>query len=377
MLLTGAGLMMRTLFDLQGVELGFPADRVLTMRVPLSEKRYAEPGRRAVFFRELLPKLAGVPGVTAAGINTGLHPFGGWGIRVSVAGGQTDDRRVTLHQVDPGYLRVYDINLVAGRSLTEHEVAAGRRLALVNQAFVKRYLTERNPIGSIVRMPELQRPPAALADPAFEVAGVVRDILNADPKQGVQPEVYIPYSVLAFADTLVVRTAQPPASVTKAVTAQVYSIDRDQPVTDVRTVDDLMRRWVVARPRFNFILFSVFAGLGLILATVGVYGILSTMVSHRTQEIGLRMAMGATAKDVLMLVARQGLMLVVIGLVVGVLATIGAGRLLASTMESLAVLDVKTFGAVAAVLLTAGCVACFWPAQRAVRIDPSRALRTE
>jgi predicted permease len=377
MLLAGAALMMRSLFELQGLQLGFPPERVLTMRVPLSEKRYADPVRRSVFFRELLEKVGNVPGVSGAGINGGLHPFGSWGVRVAVAGGEADDRRVALHQIDTGYLGVFGIGVASGRGFTPAEVEARQHVALVNQAFARRYFPDRNPVGSTVRIPALQLAPRSLADPSFQIEGVVRDIVNGDPKQGIQPEVYIPYSVLALADTVVVRTAQAPAAVAKAVVAQVYSIDRDQPVTDVRTVDDLMRRWVIARPRFNLILFGVFAALGLILATVGVYGILSNMVSQRTQEIGLRMAMGATMRDVLVLVARQGLMLVGAGVIIGIPATVGAGRLLASKMESLAVFDVRAFGAVAAVLVAAGCAACFWPAHRAVRIEPARALRNE
>jgi predicted permease len=378
MLLSGAALMMRSLLELQSVDLGFPADRVLTMRVPLSDKRYPEPARRAAFFREVLSKMEAVPGVTAAGLNAGRHPFGAWGVRrVSVDGGQTDDRRVTLHQINRGYLRVFGIALAAGRELTEHEIAGAQRAALVNQAFVNRYMPDRNPIGAIVRIGDLQRPPASLADPAFRVEGVVRNITNGDPKEGVQPEIYIPYTITAVADTVAVRTAQPPAGVLQAVVAQVYSTDRDQPVTDIRTIEDLMVQWVLARPRFNLILFSVFGALGLILATVGVYGILSNAVSQRTPEIGLRMAMGATVSDVLLLVARQGLTLVGIGLVVGILASVGAGRLLAATMATLGVIDVTAFAAVAAVLLAAGCLACLWPAQRAARIDPSQALRNE
>lgn len=284
---------------------------------------------------------------------------------------------MTLHQIDPGYLRVFGITMIAGRAPTRHEVADGRHVALINQAFVKRYLAERSPLGSIVRISNPQGAPISPAGAGFEVVGVIRDIPNGDPKQGVQPEVYIPYSVLAVANVLAVRTAGPAEAAAKTVAAQVYSIDRDQPVTDVRTVHDLMREWVLARPRFNFILFSVFGALGLILAAVGVFGILSDMVSQRTQEIGLRMAMGATVADVLLLVVRQGLTLIAIGLGAGMLATIGASRLLASTMESLAAPDLRIFGTVAAVLLAAGCVACFWPAQRAARIDPARALRDE
>jgi ABC-type antimicrobial peptide transport system permease subunit len=163
----------------------------------------------------------------------------------------------------------------------------------------------------------------------------------------------------------------------RAITAQVYKIDKDQPVTEVRTVDELMQRWVLSSARFNVILLGVFAGLGLVLATVGVYGVVSTMVSQRTPEIGLRMAMGATIPDVLLLVSRRGFALVATGLGLGLGGVLAAGRLLASTMDSLAAFDATAFAVVCLVLSGAGAFACLWPAQRAARIDPAAALRNE
>jgi putative ABC transport system permease protein len=375
-LLAGAALMLQDLLALQRLSLGFPAEQALTMRVPLSPQRYPQPARRVVFLRELLAGVDTVPGVIAAGINTGLHPFGGWGVQADVDGGQKDSRRVQLHQIDPGYLRVFQRRLVAGRALAEEDVQRAQRTALVNQAFVRRYLPSRSAVGAIVRMPHLQRPPASLADPSFQVAGVLEDALNDDPKEGIQPEVFIPYTLLAAAETLIVRTAMPPETMTRALIAQVNKIDKDQPVTDVRTVADLMQRWMLSSPRFSVILLSVFAILGLTIATVGIYGVISTMVAHRTQEIGLRMAMGATIRDVLLLVARWGLGMVGIGMALGLAAALAAGRLLARTMESLA-FDLTAFGGVCLVLLAAGCLACVWPAQRAARIDPAAALRNE
>jgi putative ABC transport system permease protein len=376
MLLAGAALMLQDLLALQRLSLGFPAEQALTMRVPLSPQRYPQPARRVVFLRELLAGVETVPGVIAAGINTGLHPFGGWGVQADVDGGQKDSRRVQLHQIDPGYLRVFQRRLVAGRTLAQDDVQRAQRTALVNQAFVRRYVPGRSAVGAIVRIPQLQRPPASLADPSFQVAGVLEDALNDDPKEGIQPEVFIPYTLLAAAQTLIVRTAMPPETMTRALIAQVNKIDKDQPVTDVRTVADLMQRWMLSSPRFNVIVLSVFAILGLAIATVGIYGVISTMVAHRTQEIGLRMAMGATIRDVLLLVARWGLGMVGIGMALGLAAALAAGRLLARTMESLA-FDLTAFGGVCLVLLAAGCLACVWPAQRAARIDPAAALRNE
>ncbi len=377
MLLAGAAQMLRTLFRLEAIDLGFPSDRVLAMRVPLAETAYANPARRSTFFRELVRRVATVPGVTAAGVNTGLHPFGAWGMLVEVPGGRADSRPVVFNQVDPGYLNVFGFRLVAGRAFTDADVDAAQHVALVNQAFVRRYLPDRDALGAAVRVPRLAQAPFKLAETGFDIIGVLRDMVNDDPTQGIQPEMFVPYTLLGMADYLAVRTALPPASVTKAVTAQVYAIDRNQPVTDVRTVEDALRRWVLSRPRFNLILFGVFAALGLVLATVGVYGVIANTVTQRTQEIGLRMALGASFTDVSALVLGRGILLVGIGLALGLAATLAAERLLASEVRDFAGADFRAFAAVCGVLLAAACLACFVPARRAARLNPSVALRNE
>ncbi len=377
MLLTGGALMLRTLIRLQTVDLGFRPDRVLAMRVPLSETRYADAARRNTFFRELLPRIAAVPGVIAAGINNGIHPFGGWGMRVEVPGGREDTRPVRFHQVDPGYLKVFGFRLLAGRTLRDRDVAAQQHVALVNEAFVKRYLPDRGAVSSLVRMPALAGEPAKLQDTGFEIIGVLRDMVNADPKEGVQPEIYIPYTVLGMAQYVSVRTALDPAAATKAVVSQVYAVDPDQPVMDVRTVQETLREWAFAGPRFNVILLGVFAALGLALATVGIYGVISHGVAQRTREIGLCMALGAAFTDVAWSVLRRGMLLVAGGLALGLAGSIGAGRLLRSQMRDLAAFDPAAMAAVAGVIALAGAAACFWPAQRAARVDPAVALRNE
>jgi predicted permease len=333
--------------------------------------------RRNAFYRDVLSRVEALPGVTAAGINTGMHPFGGWGVRVDVPAGRQDERRVGFSQINPGYLKVYGFRLLAGRGLTEQDAATAQRVALVNEAFVKRYLPDRTAVGATVGVPMLSRAPANLADPRFEIVGVLRDMVNSDPKEGVQPEMFVPYSVLARAGTLVVLAAMDPASLTRAVASQVYSVDPDQPVTEVRTIEETMKIWVLSRPRFNLILFSVFAVLGLVLTVVGVYGVVSNAVAQRTPEIGLRMALGAAVTDVGWMVLRQGMALVAIGLAVGLAATIAAGRLLKTRMSDLAEFDPVAFAAVAAVMILAGAAACLWPAQRAARVDPVVALRAE
>ncbi len=376
-LLAGAALMMRTLIRLQNIDLGFQPDRVLSMRVPLSSTRYPGALRRNTFFRDLLPRIAGVPGVAAAGINAGIHPFGGWGVRVDVPGGTQDNRSVGFNQIDPGYLNVFGFRLLAGRVPSDQEVASQQRVALVNAAFVRRYLAERNALGAVVRVPALAGDPFKLPETGFEVVGIVRDMMNDDPKQGIQPEMFVPYTILGMADYVVVRTALDPASLAKAVAAQVYAVDPDQPVTDVRTVEELLRRWALSRPRFNLILFGVFAALGLVLASVGVYGVISNNVARRTAEIGLRIALGAGLMQIAWMVLRRGMLLVAIGLVVGLGAAWGAARLLSSQMGDLPAFDPVALTSVGIVMLLSGAAACLWPAQRAARVDPVVALRNE
>ncbi|HWR51948.1 MAG TPA: ABC transporter permease [Bryobacteraceae bacterium] len=377
MLLAGSALMLRTLLRLTDADLGFRPERVLAMRVPLPETRYPDAARRNVFFRDLLQRVATVPGVAAVGINTGMHPFGGWGMQVEVAGGSQDTRPVGFSQVNPGYLKIFGFRLLAGRLPSEHEVAAQQRIAVVNDAFVKRYLSGRSALGAIVRVPRLARDPYKLPETGFEIAGVVSNVLNEDPKEGVQPEMFVPYTVLGRADNVSVLAAVDPASLSKTLAAEVYAIDPDQPVTDVRTVQETLERWAFSGPRFNLILFGVFAALGLILATVGVYGVISNTVARRTQEIGLRLALGAAFTDVTWLVLRRGMILIAIGLAFGLAATLAAGRLLRSYMSAVAEFDITALAAVSAVMVLSGAIACFWPAQRAARVDPSIALRTE
>jgi predicted permease len=377
MLLSGAALMMRTLARLQSIDLSFAPERVLTMRVPLSDSRYPDVAKRNAFFRDVLARVEALPGVAAAGINAGMHPFGGWGVRVEVPAGRQDERGVGFSQVNPGYLKVYGFRLVAGRGLTDQDTAAAQRVALVNEAFVKRYLPDRSAVGAFVGVPMLARAPLNLPDPRFEIVGVLRDMVNSDPKEGVQPEMFIPYTVTGRAGTLVVLAAMDPASLTRAVSSQVYAVDPDQPVTDVRTIEETLKMWVLSRPRFNLILFAVFASLGLVLTVVGVYGVVSNAVAQRTPEIGLRMALGAGVANVGWMVLRHGMVLVAIGLVAGIAATVAAGRLLKTRMSDLAEFDPVAFAAVAAVMIVAGAAACLWPAQRAARVDPVVALRAE
>lgn len=378
MLLVGASLMIRTLFAMENLDLGIHPDRLLTMRIPLSRDRYPDASRRAAFLAELLRRVESVPGVLAAGVNTGLHPLGNWGLPVDMPGNaQQDSRPVLIHQTNENYTRALGIGLAAGRLFTAQEVANRSHVAIVNRAFVQRYCSGHNAIGRIVRIPRLSGPPANLAENSFEIVGVVNDAMNRIYNNETTPELYFPYTILGLADHLVVATAVPPSNLANALRAQVYQVDKDQPVTDVKTIEMLLNDFIYARPRFNLLLFALFAGLGLTLALAGVYGVISNLVTQRTQEIGIRIALGAGFPQVIGMILKSGAMLVGAGIVLGLIGSLASARVLANQVWKLSTFDPYSFLAVTALLLIAGLLASLIPARRAAKVDPVTALRHE
>jgi putative ABC transport system permease protein len=378
MLLVGAGLMMRTFMAVQDVELGFRSDRLLTMRIPLPEQRYPDRERRVAFFEELLRRVSAIPGVQSAGLNTGLHPFGNLNAPVELVGvARQDTRPVVIHQVNSDYTKAMGITLVEGRLFDETETHGGRQLAVVNQSFARGRLDGANALGVTVRIPRLKQPPFGATDDSFQIIGVVKDTLNRGLTDQVTPEVYLPFTVTGRADRLVALTQADPAGITRSVLNQVYSIDKDQPVTDLRTIDRVLQEGFYAGPRFNLALFAIFAALGLTLAIIGVYGVMSSSVAQQTREIGVRIAFGASPGNIYSMVVKRGAWLLLIGIALGLGGSLLTARLLSQQIWKISPFDPVTFISVSLILLLAGLQACFWPARRAARIDPIGALRQE
>ena len=377
MLMVGASLMIRTVLAVGRVGLGFQADRVLTLRVPLPERKYPDVARRVLFFEELLPSIASVPGVTAAAINTNTHPFGNFGWNVEVPGSTANNQPVIGHQISADYTKALGISLVKGRLFTPEEVKARRQIALVNEAFERTRLQGADAVGRLVRIPRLTQPPVGLADDRVEIVGVVHDTLNRGLIDALQPEIYLPYSLAAMANRVVVQTAGDPAAVTRAVVERVYAVDRDQPVTDIRTVESFLNDFIYAGPRFNVVLLSVFAALGLALAVVGVYGVMAHTVAQQTREIGVRIALGADPGAVGRMVVRSGASLLLMGVGLGLVGSVFGARLLARQIWNVSPFDPISFAAASIVLVAAGLQACVWPAWRASRTQPIVALRQE
>lgn len=376
-LLVGASLMIRTAMAIGAVDVGVEPERVLTLRVPLPEKKYSDRYRRAQFFDAAIESIASVPGVTAAAINTGPHPFGNIGWPVQVPGASSPTEPVVLHQISADYHRTMGIALVAGRLFTAGDVESMRPVAIVNRAFERVKFEGQTAVGRVMRMPRLMQEPVFAADDVVEIVGVVEDRRNRGVVDDLMPEVYIPYSMVAGANRLVVRTAGDPALVTRAIVERIHQIDRDQPVTEVRTIAAFLDDFVYAGPRFNVVLLSIFAGLGLVLAVVGVYGVMSSAVAQQRREIGVRLALGAEPRAVAIMIVKSGAMLLAIGAGLGLAASLVATRVLAQQVWNVSRFDPWSFGLVTLVLFAAGLQACLWPAWLAARTPPTIALQQE
>jgi hypothetical protein len=269
------------------------------------------------------------------------------------------------------------IPLVQGRFLDRQEVNAKRHTAVVNQAFVRRYLNGGDALGRLVRIPMLTRPPLKMADDSFLIAGVVRDTVNQVGAPEVQPEMYIPFTIMARADRIVVLGDGSAQSLSKAVKAEIYAVDPIQPVMDDKSMEQVLGENAYARPRFNLLLFAIFAGLGLLLALSGIYGVIAHAVAQQAREIGIRIALGASFSQVIGMVLSMGARLLGIGIIVGLAASMASVKVLSGLVRNVSTFDPYSFAAVTGLLLAAGLFASFWPARRAARVDPLIALRNE
>ncbi|MCI0433818.1 MAG: ABC transporter permease, partial [Gemmatimonadetes bacterium] len=375
--LAGAGLLIRSFLRLQRISPGFRSESVLTARVQLPGARYNEPRRIAGIFRDARERVAALPGVRdAAGIS--FLPLAGPGIGTSFyradqpqpAAGQapiTEVRPITLN-----FFRTMGIPQLAGRDFTAADDEGAPLVAIVSETLARRHFAGENPLGQ--RLQVSIGPPGGML---VEVVGVVGDIKFSSLDADARPAVFIPLPQLAIGlMTFVIRTDVEPLSIVNSVATVVHSLDPELPLADVRTLDEVVSA-TLARPRIVSVLLTVFALMALVLAGVGVYGVMAYSVSQRTQEIGVRMALGATTDSVFRLVLGQALTLVVIGVVIGLVAAGFLTRLLTTLLFETEPLDPWTFAITALVLLVVATLASYIPARRGTRIMPIEALRVE
>jgi predicted permease len=379
-LLIPAGLLMRSFFLLQRQDLGFDPAHVLVARVPLPGDRYKAAADKQQFFGTLLPRLQALPGVVAASETTGLPPYGGIGSDIEIPGKVHTEKWTTIFQLcSEGYARTLGLRLVSGRQLSAADVQDARKVAVVNQIFARRYFGGMDPIGQRVKIIALQTlADGAVADPAFEIIGVMTDAKNDGIQDPAVPEMLVPYTITgAFERGILVRTMGEPDALSASVRREIWAVDRNVALSDTGSLAGYMQQFSYGEPRFSLIVLSVFAGIGLVLVAVGVYSVIAYAVARRTHEIGIRMALGARSADVLGMVARMGLRLLAVGLVVGVLAGLGATRLIAAQLWSVSAHDPITLTVVVVMMVVVGLAATYFPARRAMRVNPVVALRSE
>ena len=378
-LLVAAGLLMRSFVAIRDVKLGLQPDHVLVARLPLPLDRYKTADQVTGFYRPLLQRLRALPGVVEATETSTLPPYGGIPSDIEIPGKTHSEKWNAMFQlVSEGYFGVLKIRFVDGRGFTEAEVNGARKLAVVNQTFVKKYLGNENPIGRQVKIAQLAEFDDAVKEPMFEIIGLVADAKNRGLQDPPEPEMWVPYTVTGSAFRgILVRTANEPLSMMNAVQHEIWATDANVALTFTGTLEGYISQFSFAGPRFGFFLMTIFGSIGLLLVTIGVYSVLAYTTARRTHEIGIRMALGAEGSDVQGMVIRMGLKLVGLGVGIGLIASLAIGRVIRTQLWGVSAYDPWTLVCVPLLLLIVGIVACWIPARRAAGVDPLVALRYE
>ena len=383
-LLTGAGLMMRSLIRLRNVDVGFRTSRLLTLDVSLPAKRYDSAEKQATFFRRVLGSFGSLPSVlsAAAVTNLPLTRTSTWKT-FDIPGTHARQGKAEYNAVSPDYFRTMGISLLSGREIMNSDSAHTPLICVISWRMAQEYWPNRNPVGeSIIAKHALVMPTARGTSRQFkpqqlEIVGVVGDVRQLGLDTPPEPETYVPYSQWPSEEmSLVLRTKSEPSSLIPTVEKVIWSVDLDQPITSVRTMDQWVSREAASR-RFVLQLIGVFALIAIALAVVGLYGVVSYWTRQRTHEVGIRMALGAEKRDVLRMVVEQGLKLSLIGVVIGVAGAFALTRFLSSLLYGVTPTDLLTFVAVSLILIAVALVACYIPARRAAKVDPMVALRYE
>ena len=376
LLLIGAGLLITSFLNLRKLDPGYRAENLLTAKIQLSELKYPDTARRIPFFDELSRRVQALPGVESAAVASNLPlTYNGDSMPIGVEGiadpppGQAPD--VVFRTVSPGYFQTMGIALLQGRDFTPEDRSDTVRGVVIGEKTARHYWPGENPIGKRLK------PGSTTSDgPWREVIGVVKDVRQNDFVAEPKMQMYFSYRqvVTLVPNALVVRTKVDPLSLGSAIRNAVWSIDKDQPVSNIRSMEEIVST-SVARQRFSTMLLGVFAALALVLAAVGIYGVMSYSVAQRTREIGIRMALGAQRSDVLKMTVKQGLQLVGIGVALGLAAAFVLTRVMASLLFGVSATDPITFISISAILILVAVLASYIPALRAMKVDPMVALR--
>ena len=377
-LLIGAGLLINSFFHLRNLDPGFRADHLLTMKVNLSEVKYPDRERRTAFFDEVMRRVRELPGVESAAVASNLPlTYNGDSMSISVEGvpdpppGQQPD--VIYRAIGPGYFATMGIPVIRGRDFTDRDNGDSKDVVIISEKTAQQFWPGQDPIGK-----RLKPGFSTSSSPWREVIGIVKDVRQNDFVASPKRQMYFTYRQLKniSANALVVRTNIEPTSLAAPVRNAVWSVDKDQTVADIDTMDHIVAK-AVARQRFSMLLLGLFAALALLLASIGIYGVMSYSVAQRTREIGIRIALGARRADVLQMTVKQALKLVGVGMITGLIAAFLLTRVLASLLFGISATDPITFIGISVVLLVVAVLASYIPALRATKVDPITALRAQ
>jgi putative ABC transport system permease protein len=377
MLLIGAGLLVKTFVRLQRVNPGIAANQVLTAQINLPESRYREPVQASAFYRELIERLEVLPGVQGASVST-MRPLNGSARSdpFAIEGRPFDPSNLNSagwQMVGANYFRTLGIPLVQGRDFTAQDTNENAPIvAVINEAMARRFWPNENPIGRRITL-GLPRPD----NPWITIVGIAKDLPHRAIDSTPEPDWYFSRALGSQRDRyLFVRTAGDPTNLAALIRIQVSAIDREQPVTNIESMRDVIAETVAPR-KFNMLVFGLFAALAVVLAAMGIYGVISYAVAERTQEIGVRVALGARAVDVVNLVLRGGLSLALIGVAIGLAGAFALTRLMKSLLFGVSPTDAVMFASVSVGVIAVALLACYIPARRATKVDPMVALRYE
>jgi predicted permease len=382
-LLAGAGMTIHSVWHLTHVDMGFRTDHILTFNLPVPIDRLKGAEEINAFYRQLIERVQSVPGIVSASVSTGMPVQGtNFGMPFDIAGKAVADRSqrpgAGFNMVTPGYFQTFGIRIARGRAFNEADIAGGARVAIVNSTLVKKYFPNVDPLTQRLMIEQIVPATAKLGDAVeWQIVGVYENVRNGGPQGDGFPEIDVPFAQSPEPGAyMAVRTATQPESMTQTIAGVIQSVDPDLPMADVKSMDQMLNE-SMGGDRFGAVLFGTFAGVALILAAFGIYGVMSFAVAQRTHEIGLRMALGAAPSQVLGLILREGMTLGAIGLGIGFIGAWGVGRLMTGLVYGTGSFDLPAFSAVAAVLMLSALLACYVPARRATQVDPMAALRRD